>query len=541
MTGTVAVVVASAAAFAATGAVVGFVALAPPHLSSSSRPPAPHRLPSSGASREASVAASGARGSPQWRLRRRNKYFAGVAVAAQGEDGTSEGGGGGGPKRWLSRLLGSVRNFKLKDAKRFLPLIALSVLVVVSIVRRSRARRHIQEVALSSFLDLLQQPSAPIRQAVIGASSCAVLLDDGRRLFTRWPLLASPVAQELWESLRRAKVTIVAEKTSSSPYMLFSAAIMIMYLFFVYTMLRRMNGGGDGGKSWKDSRKQVMQSQEGAGSLSTASKFQDVAGVDEAKDQVMEVVQMLRSPEPYATLGARVPRGVLMVGPPGSGKTLLARACAVEAGVPFLNTAATEFVEVYVGRGAQRVRQLFERARKLAPCIVFIDEIDALRARGNDFMRTGGNSEAENTLNQLLTCMDGLVGRGSTSDKPVVVIGATNRPEVLDEALLRPGRFDRIVKVDLPNARGRKSILGVHLRLKQVPLAPDVDDKLLTTIAERSDGLAGAALESLVNEAAIRAARRYSSTVAAQDLEQALSEFKRSREGTGPRPFPFSL
>ncbi|CAE8586375.1 unnamed protein product, partial [Polarella glacialis] len=249
-------------------------------------------------------------------------------------------------------------------------------------------------------------------------------------------------------------------------------------------------------------------------------------------------VDMLKSSSRFAALGATVPRGVLLAGPPGSGKTLLARACAAEAGVPFLNVAATEFVEMYVGRGAARVRQLFERARKLAPSIVFIDEIDALRARANDNMRMGGgNQEAENTLNQLLTCMDGLVTR--EAGKPVIVIGATNRPEVLDEALLRPGRFDRVVKVGLPDAGGRARILGIHMRLKQVPVAPDVDEIFLLALAEKCNGLSGASLEALVNEAAIRAARREAATVSGADFVQALIDFTKSREGTRPSPFPW--
>ncbi|CAJ1329406.1 unnamed protein product [Effrenium voratum] len=317
--------------------------------------------------------------------------------------------------------------------------------------------------------------------------------------------------------------------------------VLFVYLTMVWTMMRRMAGGGQG-KGWGDARRKVMEAQKASGANAgdaMVTRFEDIAGIERSKLQVKEVVEMLRSPSRYAALGASVPRGVLLAGPPGSGKTLLARACAAEAGVAFLNVAATEFVELFVGRGAARVRQLFEQARKTAPCIIFIDEIDALRARSNDLLKLGGgNQEAESTLNQLLTCMDGLVTR--ESGRPVVVIAATNRPEVLDEALLRPGRFDRVVQVDLPDAAGRKEILKVHLRLRRVPLGPDVSERALAELAARCDGFPGAALEAMVNEAAIRAARRDSATVSLSDFEVAVSDFVQSRESTRPK-FPFKL
>ncbi|CAE7795405.1 ftsH [Symbiodinium sp. CCMP2456] len=371
----------------------------------------------------------------------------------------------------------------------------------------------------------------------------------------------SPVREELWSALRRAKalpgpvnhfcpqlprkrkrrkrlqVRIVAEHVSGVPQIFVSGLFLVVYLGMVYTMMRRMTGGR--GKGWGDARKKVMQAQQASGSNALVTRFDDIAGIDRSKLEVQEVVEMLRSPGRYAALGASVPRGVLLAGPPGSGKTLLARATAAEAGVPFLNAAATEFVELFVGRGAARVRQLFERARKMAPCIVFIDEIDALRARSNNLMgMAGGNQEAESTLNQLLTCMDGLATR--EPGRPVVVIAATNRPEVLDEALLRPGRFDRVVQVPLPNAAGRLEILKVHLRLRSVPVAPEVTAEQLSDIAERCDGFPGAALEAIVNEAAIRAARRNSSTVSMIDFESAVSEFNQSREKTR-QDFPWKL
>ncbi|WP_017872088.1 AAA family ATPase, partial [Deinococcus wulumuqiensis] len=224
--------------------------------------------------------------------------------------------------------------------------------------------------------------------------------------------------------------------------------------------------------------------------------FTDVAGCDEAKQDLQEVVDFLRQPDKYHLLGARIPHGVLLVGPPGSGKTLLAKAVAGEARVPYFSISGSDFVEMFVGVGAARVRDLFEQARKASPCIVFIDEIDAVgRKRGMNLQ--GGNDEREQTLNQLLVEMDGF---GSGQD--VIVLAATNRPDVLDAALLRPGRFDRQVVVDAPDVRGREQILRIHARKK--PLDVSVD---LGVIARRTAGMVGADLENLLNEAALLAAR----------------------------------
>ncbi len=239
--------------------------------------------------------------------------------------------------------------------------------------------------------------------------------------------------------------------------------------------------------------------------------FEDVAGVDEARQELTEVVEFLRSPGRFRKIGARIPKGVLMVGPPGSGKTLLARAVAGEAGVPFFSISGSEFVEMFVGVGASRVRDLFDRAKKASPCIVFVDEVDAVgRQRGAGL--GGGNDEREQTLNQLLVEMDGF-----DTDTHVIVIAATNRPDVLDPALLRPGRFDRRVVLDRPDVRGRRAILDVHARNK--PLAPDVD---LDTLARETPGFCGAELANVVNEAAILAARANRESIATPDLEEAV-------------------
>jgi len=246
--------------------------------------------------------------------------------------------------------------------------------------------------------------------------------------------------------------------------------------------------------------------------------FADIAGAEKAKEQVIEVVEMLKNIDIYARLGARVPRGVLLAGPPGTGKTLFARACAGEGGLPFISAAGTEFVEMFAGRGAARVRKLFEQAKRRAPCIVFIDEIDAVgRARGSSALKAGDH-EAEQTLNQLLVSMDGLNSRDDAS-RPVVVIAATNRPEVLDRALLRPGRFDRFVEMSLPDADERLAILRTHIQLKRMPLAVDVSPDALSELACYCEGFSGAALETLVNEAAICAARRHVHQARVQALE----------------------
>ena len=240
--------------------------------------------------------------------------------------------------------------------------------------------------------------------------------------------------------------------------------------------------------------------------------FDDVAGVEEARQELTEVVEFLRTPGRFRTLGARIPRGLLMVGPPGSGKTLLARAVAGEAGVPFFSISGSEFVEMFVGVGASRVRDLFLRARAASPCIVFVDEIDAVgRQRGAGL--GGGNDEREQTLNQLLVEMDGF-----DTDTHVIVIAATNRPDVLDPALLRPGRFDRRVILDRPDVRGRRAILDVHARGK--PLAPTVD---MDVLARQTPGFCGAELANVVNEAAILAARAGRQLIANADLEEAVA------------------
>ncbi|MAB55857.1 MAG: cell division protein FtsH [Synechococcus sp. CPC35] len=284
---------------------------------------------------------------------------------------------------------------------------------------------------------------------------------------------------------------------------------LIFILVLQFFARRSMGGGAQGALSFTKSKAKVYVPDE-----ESRVTFADVAGVDEAKQELTEIVDFLKKPERYAEIGARIPKGVLLIGPPGTGKTLLSKAVAGEAGVPFFIISGSEFVELFVGAGAARVRDLFEEAKKKAPCIIFIDELDAIgKSRSGSMGVVGGNDEREQTLNQLLTEMDGFTAQ----DKPVIVLAATNQPEVLDAALLRPGRFDRQVLVDRPDLSGRKTILEIYA--KKVKLADAVD---LDSVAQATSGFAGADLANLVNEAALLAARAMRTRVEQQDLGEAI-------------------
>ena len=295
----------------------------------------------------------------------------------------------------------------------------------------------------------------------------------------------------------------------------------LVFIVVLQFFARRQMGGGQGALSFTRSKAKVYVPDE-----QSRVTFGDVAGVDEAKQELTEIVDFLKKPERYVALGARIPKGVLLVGPPGTGKTLLSKAVAGEADVPFFIISGSEFVELFVGAGAARVRDLFEQAKKKAPCIIFIDELDAIgKSRSGSMGVVGGNDEREQTLNQLLTEMDGF----SAADKPVIVLAATNQPEVLDAALLRPGRFDRQVLVDRPDLSGRRTILDIYA--KKVKMDPTVD---MQKIAAATSGFAGADLANLVNEAALLAARANRSRVIQADLQEAIERVvagleKRSR------------
>ncbi|MGK4001941.1 ATP-dependent zinc metalloprotease FtsH [Sorangium sp. So ce1036] len=314
-------------------------------------------------------------------------------------------------------------------------------------------------------------------------------------------------ADEITKVLVDNKVAVSFEKEDSSPF--WSGAIvtilpMVFLLVMFYLFMRQLQAGGGKAMSFGKSRARLLSEAQ------NKVTFADVAGIDEAKDELEEIIAFLKDPKKFQKLGGRIPKGVLMMGPPGTGKTLLARAIAGEAGVPFFSISGSDFVEMFVGVGASRVRDLFEQGKKHAPCIIFIDEIDAVgRHRGAGL--GGGHDEREQTLNQLLVEMDGF-----ESNEGVIIVAATNRPDVLDPAILRPGRFDRRIVVNRPDVRGREGILRVHT--KKVPLGTDVDMEVL---ARGTPGFVGADIENLVNEAALLAARQDKDVVSMVDFEMA--------------------
>jgi len=310
------------------------------------------------------------------------------------------------------------------------------------------------------------------------------------------------------QQLINIKVTI-APRSAWDGWLAILGTLLPLILIggFFFFILRQAQGAGNQALSFGKSRARMF-----AGDKPTVT-FDDVAGVDEAKQELAEIVEFLREPEKFISLGARIPKGVLMVGPPGCGKTLTAKAIAGEAGVPFFSISGSEFVEMFVGVGASRVRDLFDQAKRNSPCIIFMDEIDAVgRHRGAGL--GGSHDEREQTLNQILVEMDGF-----DTDTNVIVVAATNRPDILDPALLRPGRFDRRVILDRPDRRGREQILGIHIKGK--PVADDID---LNVIAKQTPGFVGADIENMVNEAAILAARRNSKQIHMEDMQRAIEK-----------------
>jgi len=381
----------------------------------------------------------------------------------------------------------------------FWTVVGLSMLVLLNLWNMPTRAVIEEEVLFSDFMVKLDQDA--VEKVTMQGSHLRAVLKDHTQIRTY--MADYP---DLVQVLREKHVQIEVRPPGESPWymtMLMTWGPFVLFLGLWVFMMRRMQNGNaavslakNRARMLTDDRKKIM--------------FSDVAGIDEVKADVQETVEFLKDPRKFQKLGGRIPKGVLVVGPPGTGKTLLAKAIAGEAGVPFFSISGSDFVEMFVGVGASRVRTLFEDAKKHAPCIVFIDEIDAVgRSRGMGL--GGGNDEREQTLNQLLVEMDGF-----DTTEGVILVAATNRPDVLDPALLRPGRFDRQVTVSHPDLRGRAEILKVHT--KKVPIAAEVD---LETIARGTPGFSGADLENLVNEAALWAARRNQSQVEAVDFDMA--------------------
>ncbi|MGE5360862.1 MAG: ATP-dependent zinc metalloprotease FtsH [Bacteroidales bacterium] len=378
----------------------------------------------------------------------------------------------------------------------------LGFILLLAIVQAYYLAGSAPSIPYSQFKDLVRQDK--VTDVVVGDQAIRgkMRTDKGQETFTT-TRVEDP---KLVEELEQHKVKYTGELTSRwLPDLLSWLIPVIFFLAISGFFLRRMGGAEGGVMSFARSRGKIYAEDD------VKVTFADVAGVDEAEDELKEIVEFLRTPKKYTSLGGRIPKGVLLVGPPGTGKTLLARAVAGEAHVPFFSLSGSEFVEMFVGVGAARVRDLFQQAEAKAPCIVFIDELDAL---GKTRVQSplGSHEEREQTLNQLLAEMDGFDSR-----KGVIIMGATNRPEVLDPALMRPGRFDRQVLVDKPDVRGREQILRIHTR--GVKVAPEVD---LKVVAARTAGFAGADLANLVNEAALLAARKDKTQVEMRDFDEAI-------------------
>jgi cell division protease FtsH len=346
--------------------------------------------------------------------------------------------------------------------------------------------------------------SGAISKAKVDSARVTGTLSDGREFVTPIPDGAAPAIADKLNQAGIATEIAPEEELPIALQVLFNILPFLIFLAFIFFVMRQMQGAGGKAMGFGKSRAKLLTERQGR------VTFDDVAGIDEAKEELEEIVEYLKDPMKFQRLGGKIPKGALLVGPPGTGKTLLARAIAGEANVPFFTISGSDFVEMFVGVGASRVRDMFEQAKKNAPCIIFIDEIDAVgRHRGAGL--GGGNDEREQTLNQLLVEMDGF-----EANEGIILIAATNRPDVLDPALLRPGRFDRQVVVPNPDVVGREKILHVHA--KKVPLAPDVN---LRTIARGTPGFSGADLANLVNEAALLAARRGRRFVTAKEFDDA--------------------
>ncbi|WP_242186181.1 ATP-dependent zinc metalloprotease FtsH [Sphingomonas sp. CARO-RG-8B-R24-01] len=393
-----------------------------------------------------------------------------------------------GPNPWMKSLLIWVG-------------ILVALALFVTLIDTRTATTGSNQIAYSTFLDKVE--SGSVHDVNIAGEVVTGTYSDNTKFRT-----FAPQDPRLTDRLREKGVVISAKPEEGAPIwqiLLMQSLPFFLFLGLGYFVLRQMQkNSGSGAMGFGKSRAKMLTQKEGR------VTFDDVAGIDEAREELQEIVEFLKDPTKFARLGGKIPKGALLVGSPGTGKTLLARAIAGEAGVPFFTISGSDFVEMFVGVGASRVRDMFEQAKKSAPCIVFIDEIDAVgRHRGAGL--GNGNDEREQTLNQLLVEMDGF-----EANEGIIIIAATNRPDVLDPALLRPGRFDRQVVVPRPDIEGRIKILEVHM--KKVPLAPDVDARV---IARGTPGFSGADLANLVNEAALTAARKGKRLVAMAEFEEA--------------------
>ena len=383
----------------------------------------------------------------------------------------------------------------------FWVVILLSVGVLYEVIRAGGSSNKEREIKFSEFLSSVEQGS--VQEVTVNGNEVRGTYRNEKANFHT---VVPPNFPDMYKTLHEKGVNVTVKDMSASTWGLyivnFAPILLLAGLWFV--MIRQMQTGGNKALSFGKSRARLLSMQQ------KKVTFKDVAGVDEAKEELREIIEFLREAQKFQKLGGRIPKGVLLVGPPGTGKTLLARAVAGEANVPFFSISGSDFVEMFVGVGASRVRDLFEQGKKNAPCIIFIDEIDAVgRHRGAGL--GGGHDEREQTLNQLLVEMDGF-----ESNEGVILIAATNRPDVLDPALLRPGRFDRRVVVNRPDVRGREEILRVHTR--KIPLNDNVD---LMILARGTPGFSGADLANMVNEAALNAARQNRKTVTMYDFELA--------------------
>ncbi len=388
-------------------------------------------------------------------------------------------------------------------------IVLLVLLVINLVVMPWLAERQVQEVDYGTFMSMTEQEN--IGKVDIQSNQIIFTDKDNKQIYKTGLMNDPSLTERLYDAGAQFSSEIVEQGSPVLSFLLWFVLPILLFSFIGNQMNKKLMekaGGGPGsmmfGGAGKSNAKVYVQSTHGI-------RFADVAGEDEAKENLQEIVNYLHDPKQYEEIGASMPKGILLVGPPGTGKTMLAKAVAGESNVPFFSISGSEFVEMFVGMGASKVRDLFKQAKEKAPCIVFIDEIDAIGQKRNSG-QFGGNDEREQTLNQLLTEMDGFEGNTG-----VIILAATNRPDSLDPALTRPGRFDRRVPVELPDLKGREEILKVHA--KKVKIAPGVD---FNTVARMASGASGAELANIVNEAALRAVRAGRKSVTQADLEESI-------------------